>query len=112
MSDQPQRSVSTVNRIISTLRELVSALDRRVPHVDRPGELRIARESRMLRREAVAQIGALSRHEPDDRPYNQELADAIMTDDGSPSTETETNPRSSGNRWKRNLASGVITAAV
>jgi hypothetical protein len=54
----------------------------------------------------------LSRHEPHHRPYDQELADAIMTDDGSPSTETETNPRSSGNRWKRNLASGVITAAV
>lgn len=112
MSDQPQRSVSTVNRIISTLRELVSALDRRVPHVDRPGELRIARESRMLRREAVAQIEALSRHEPDDRPYNQELADAIMTDDGSPSTETETNPRSSGTCWKRTVASRVITAAA
>ena len=111
MSDQPQRSVSTVNRIISTLRELVSALDRRVPHVDRPGELRIARESRMLRREAVAQIEALSRHEPDDRAYDQELADAIMTDDGSPSPETETNLRSSGNRWKPTAASHGITAA-
>lgn len=112
MSDQPQRSVSTVNRIISTLRELVSALDRRVPHVDRPGELRIARESRMLRREAVAQIEALSRHQPDDRPYDQELADAIMTDDGSPSPETERHPRSSGNGWKPTAASRGITAAA
>ena len=112
MSDQPQRSVSTVNRIISTLRELVSALDRRVPHVDRPGELRIARESRMLRREAVAQIEALSRHEPHDRPYDQELADAIMTDDGSPSPETETHPRSSGNGWKPTAASRGITATA
>jgi hypothetical protein len=84
MSDQPQRSVSTVNRIISTLRELVSALDRRVPQVDRPGELGIARESRMLRREAVAQIEALSRDEADERPYNDELADAIMTDEALP----------------------------
>lgn len=66
MSDQPQRSVSTVNRIISTLRELVSPLDRREPQVDRPGELGIARESRMLRREAVAQIEALSRDEADE----------------------------------------------
>jgi hypothetical protein len=112
MSDQPQRSVSTVNRIISTLRELVSALDRRVPHVDRPGELRIAGESRMLRREAVAQIEALSRHEPDDRPYDQELADAIMTDDGSPSPQTETPPPSSGKGWKPTAASRRVTAAA
>ena len=75
--------------MIATLRELVSALDRRVPHVDRPGELRIAREAQMLRREAVAQIEALSRHGPDDRLYDQELANAIMTDDGSPSPERE-----------------------
>jgi hypothetical protein len=35
----------------------------------------------MLRREAVAQIEALSRDEADERPYNDELADAIMTDE-------------------------------
>ena len=39
----------------------------------------------MLRREAVAQIEALCRlGPPDDTPYDQELVDAIMTDDGSP----------------------------
>ena len=112
MSDQPQRSVSTVNRIISTLRELVSALDRRVPQVDRPGELGIARESRMLRREAVAQIEALSRDEADERPYNDELADAIMTDDGSPSPEREMNLRSSRSLWNRTAVSGVATMPV
>lgn len=112
MTNTIRRSASTVTRMITTLRELISALDRRVPHVDRPGELRIARESRMLRREAVAQIEALSRHEPHDRPYDQELADAIMTDDGSPSPETETHPRSSGNGWKPTAASRGITAAA
>ena len=66
----------------------------------------------MLRREAVAQIEALSRHEPHDRPYDQELADAIMTDDGSPSPETETHPRSSGNGWKPTAASRGITATA
>ncbi len=111
MTNTIRRSASTVNRMITTLRELVSALDRRVPHVDRPGELRIARDAQMLRREAVAQIEALSHHEPDDRPYDQELADAIMTDDGSPSPRKETDLRSSGNPWKRTAASRVTTAA-
>lgn len=93
--DKPQRRVSMVNRLITTLRELTSALDRRVPHVDRPGELRIAREARMPRREAVAQIDASSRHGPDDGPYDQELVDAIMTDDGGPSPDRESNMQSS-----------------
>lgn len=76
--------------MITRLRELIGALDRRVPHVDRPDELRIAREARMLRREAVAQIEALCRlGPPDDTPYDQGLVDAIMTDDGSPSPERE-----------------------
>jgi hypothetical protein len=71
--------------MITTLRELISALDRRVPHVDRPGELRIAREAQTLRREAVAQIGALSQQRRwDDTPYDQERVEAIMTDDGGP----------------------------
>ena len=111
MTDKPQQSVSTVNGIISTVRDLVRALDRRVPHVDRPGELRIARESQMLRREAVAQIEALSRHEPHDRPYDQELADAMMTDDGSPSPQRETNP-SERNRWKQTAPSRATATAV
>ena len=112
MTDTPQLRVSTVNRVISTLRELVGALDRRVPHVDRPGEPRIARESGMLRSEAIAQIAALSRYEVDERPYDEELADAIMTDDGSPSPERETNPRSLASLWKRTAASRVATTAV
>jgi hypothetical protein len=82
MTNKFQRSASTVSRMIATLRELISALDRRVPHVDRPGELGIAWEAEMLRRKAVAQIEALQR--TDDGQYDQELAHAIMTDDGAP----------------------------
>ena len=109
MTEKPQRSVSTANRTVSTLRELISALDRRVPHVDRPGELRIARDAQLLRRQAVAQIEAWNRQEPDDTPYNQELADAIMTDDGCPSPEGETNMGSSGNVCKRTVSLRVTT---
>ena len=96
MTEKPQRSVSTATRMVSTLRELISALDRRVPHVDRPGELRIARDAELLRRQALTQIEALNCQQPDDRPYDQGLGDAIMTDDGcpSPERERETNRRS------------------
>ena len=74
--------------MITTLRELVSALDRRVPHVARPGELRIAQEAQVLRREAVAQIEGLRQQRPCDDPgYDHELVNAIMTDDGGPSSE-------------------------
>ena len=95
MVEKPQGGVSTAKRTISTLRELIGALDRRVPHIGRPGELRIARDAEMLRREAVAQIEALNRQAPDDKPYDQELVDAIMTDDGGPSPERDTHMQSS-----------------
>jgi len=81
MTEKPPRSA---NRIVSTLRELISALDRRVPHAERPGELRIARDAQLLRRQAVAQIKALNLQGSDDQRYDQELVDAIMTDDGCP----------------------------
>ena len=77
--------------MVSTLRELISALDRRVPHVDRPGELRIARDAQMLRRQALTQIEALNGQESADKPYDQELVNAIMTDDGCPSPGREKN---------------------
>jgi len=91
---------STTSRVVRTLRELISALDRRVPHAERPGEIGIARDAAKLRREAVAQIDSLTRARVDDRVFDQELAEAMMTDDGGPS-EGETNmpigrPRSEG----------------
>ena len=84
MTDRPPRNVSAPSRIVTTLRELISALDRRVPHVDRPGELRIARDAQMLRHQALAEIEVLSRQAPGHSPYDQELVNAIMTDDGCP----------------------------
>lgn len=89
MADHSPRSASTVNGMIATLRELISALDRRVPHAGRPGERRIAQDAQTLRLQAVARIEALRRQQP----YDQELADAIMTDDGSPLPEPQTNLR-------------------
>jgi hypothetical protein len=101
MTEKPKHSVSTATRIATTLRELISALDRRVPQVDRPGEHRIARDAHALRGAAVAQIEALSRQQRGDKLYDEELVEAIMTDDGCPSPERETNMRSSGTLWSR-----------
>jgi hypothetical protein len=41
------------------LRELIAALDRRVPHVERAGELAIARDSAALRKKALQRIAVL-----------------------------------------------------
>ena len=48
-------------RIIGELNELVAALDRRVPHVGRVGEVRIARAVAALRSEAWPRIAELQR---------------------------------------------------
>jgi hypothetical protein len=50
------------------LRELIAALDRRVPHVERIGEIAIAREGWALRDKALQRIAKLEReprHQPD-----------------------------------------------
>jgi hypothetical protein len=49
------------------LHELIAALDRRVPHVERAGEIAIAREARALREKALQRIAELE-NEPRDQP--------------------------------------------
>ena len=44
---------------IQILRELIEALDRRVPHMERTGEIQIAREAASLREKALTRIAAL-----------------------------------------------------
>jgi hypothetical protein len=41
------------------LRELIAALDRRVPHIERSGELAIAQDAETLRAKALERIGQL-----------------------------------------------------
>lgn len=48
-------------RQIRHLRELIAALDRRVPHIERTGEVRIARDAAALRDKALKRIAALER---------------------------------------------------
>ena len=46
---------------VRILRELIEALDRRVPHVERAGEARIAREAAALKAKALERIAELER---------------------------------------------------
>ena len=49
---------------IRELYELITALDRRVPHVERVGELSIARAASALKLEALKRIKELEREPP------------------------------------------------
>ena len=50
--------------LIDDLRELVAALDRRVPRLEREGELAIARDAARLKSEALRRIADLERLDP------------------------------------------------
>ena len=49
------------DRLIEQLRELVAALDRRVPRLEREGEIRIADEAAALRQKALDRIEQLQK---------------------------------------------------
>jgi hypothetical protein len=50
--------------LLDDLRELVAALDRRVPRLEREGELAIARDAARLKDEALRRIADLERLDP------------------------------------------------
>jgi hypothetical protein len=68
--------------LVFALQEIVDALDRRVPQIERAGEMRIARDALFLRRKAVERLEELERA---DGGYEDGLAHAVMTDDGGAS---------------------------
>jgi hypothetical protein len=72
------------DRAVAALRELVEALDRRLPHVERMGEVRIAREAAALRQEAARRIQELAGAASPSATSEGDRADADMTDDGGP----------------------------
>jgi hypothetical protein len=59
---------------------IIDALGRLGPQVERAGEVRIARDARALRREAMVRRGELQ--QTDSGGYDEGLVEAIMTDDG------------------------------
>jgi hypothetical protein len=46
-------------RLIARLRELIDSLDSRVPHLERDGEMRIAKDAAALRDKALARLAQL-----------------------------------------------------
>ena len=59
MSSNKGIAQSDRTRKLRHLHELIAALDRRVPHVERIGEIEIAREGRALREKALQRIAEL-----------------------------------------------------
>ena len=75
--------------VLPALRELVDALDRRVAHLERVGEARIAREAADLRKEAVHRIQELTAAPSDRDTRESERSGEVMTDDGGPLSKDE-----------------------
>jgi hypothetical protein len=69
---------------IDALHELVDALDRRVRHVERLGETRIARDAEALREKALNRIHELVGVQSDGDSQEAERSGGVMTDDGGP----------------------------
>ena len=76
--------MSDRDRVVAALRELVEALDRRMSHVERVGEVRIAHEAAALRQQAAKRIEDLSSAEPTRHTRQDDRSNAEMTDDGGP----------------------------
>ncbi len=83
MKDKKEMKADTRERVLAALAELVEALDRRVPQVERLGEVRIAVEAAALRKEAANRMEELATAESD-RTREAERSDAVMADDGAP----------------------------
>jgi hypothetical protein len=84
MDDRPRTRPAGRDHVLAALRELIDALDRRVPQVERVGEIRIAREAAALKKEAMRRIDVLKAASPDRQTRESALADDVMTDDGGP----------------------------
>jgi hypothetical protein len=61
--DSTTAPISTAQTVRELL-ELIAALDRRVPHVERVGEIAIAQAASALKREALKRIEELERDHP------------------------------------------------
>jgi hypothetical protein len=87
--NESKRALERDRKVAIALRELIEALDRRVPHVERLGEARIAREAAALRQQAAARLDELRTSELDLQTRQDELSDAVMSDDGAPQPNAE-----------------------
>ena len=63
MSESSKKGDTTRRRTVRELKELIAALDRRVPQVERVGEVSIARAAAELKAEAMKRIDDLEREQ-------------------------------------------------
>ena len=87
--DNQETGVVRQNRVIAALKELIDALDRRVPHVERAGEIAIAREAAALKKGALARLDELKRAGSTQETREVTVANEVMSDDGGPAIEDE-----------------------
>jgi hypothetical protein len=59
MADKKTADDADRTRTLRRLRELIAALDRRVPHIERVGEIAIARDAATLKKKALDRIAQL-----------------------------------------------------
>ena len=57
----PKNSPDDRTVMLRHLRQLIAAIDRRVPHIERAGEIAIAQDAAALREKALARIAELER---------------------------------------------------
>ena len=84
MENSNGQAASDRDLVLAALRELLEALDRRVPHVERLGEVGIAREAYLLRKETASRIEQLTTVSSDSHTREADLSDSVLADDGGP----------------------------
>ena len=82
MSGSKGTAESHRTRKLRHLHELIAALDRRVPHVERIGEIEIAREGRALREKALRRIAELEASLETSTPSESFRMDVLDDNDG------------------------------
>ena len=61
---RPQPVPTEASQLVTMLEELVAALDRRLPHIERSGEVEIAADAQRLRAAALQRIALVQPHRP------------------------------------------------
>ena len=71
MTQDTTAAAASPAQTVRELRELIAALDRRVPHVERLGEISIARAASALKLEALTRIEELERQPSPSSPESR-----------------------------------------
>ena len=87
MRNQPNSQHVDNSEVFAALVELIDALERRVPHIERIGETRIAAEAAALRKAAVSRLEHLAATTSTADELEADCRQAVMSDDGGPSRE-------------------------